>query len=172
MICGRRISGELTIVFRMLRSPLIGFISPAWLWTRFDPGKQKPDKSSKKSAFCGWKTLPTSPWNNDRSWKSYLFTIWWQPKPIIFALPSRKFLSGQPGKLLKPFWNGGPSELPIVVLSQLLQLLKRSETIDVLEGFNSLIQTVKAWSRGYSTSLNLITMAYLGAGKLDFGFPT
>ncbi|MFO8035098.1 MAG: transposase, partial [Anaerolineales bacterium] len=45
-------------------------------------------------------------------------------------------------------------------------------TIGILEGFNSLIQAAKARARGYRTNRNLITMAYLVAGKLDFGLPT
>jgi transposase len=42
----------------------------------------------------------------------------------------------------------------------------------VLEGFNSLIQAAKARARGYRTNRNLITMAYLIAGNLDYGLPT
>ena len=38
----------------------------------------------------------------------------------------------------------------------------------VLEGINSLIQAAKAKARGYRTNRNLIAMAYLIAGKLDF----
>jgi transposase len=38
----------------------------------------------------------------------------------------------------------------------------------VLEGTNSLIQAAKAKARGYRTTKNLITMAYLITGKLDF----
>jgi len=42
----------------------------------------------------------------------------------------------------------------------------------ILEGFNSLIQAAKARARGYRTNRNLITMAYLIAGNLDYGLPT
>ena len=45
-------------------------------------------------------------------------------------------------------------------------------TTGLLEGINSLIQAAKARARGYRTSKNLITMAYLIAGKLDFKLPT
>lgn len=38
----------------------------------------------------------------------------------------------------------------------------------ILEGINSLIQAAKAKARGYRSTRNLITMAYLIAGKLDF----
>ncbi|MDY6867539.1 MAG: hypothetical protein SVT56_06485 [Chloroflexota bacterium] len=39
-------------------------------------------------------------------------------------------------------------------------------------GFNSLIQAAKARARGYRTNRNLITMAYLIAGNLNYGLPT
>lgn len=42
----------------------------------------------------------------------------------------------------------------------------------LLEGFNSLIQAAKARARGYRSDENLIAMAYLVAGKLNFGLPT
>ncbi|RLE37535.1 ISL3 family transposase, partial [Candidatus Acetothermia bacterium] len=41
-----------------------------------------------------------------------------------------------------------------------------------LEGINSLIQAAKAKARGYRTTRNLITMAYLIAGKLPLRLPT
>ena len=42
----------------------------------------------------------------------------------------------------------------------------------VLEGINSLIQATKRRARGYRTEENFIAMAYMIAGKLDFGLPT
>ena len=45
-------------------------------------------------------------------------------------------------------------------------------TLGFLEGINSLVQAAKAKARGYRTARNLITMAYLLAGKLNFGLPT
>jgi len=39
----------------------------------------------------------------------------------------------------------------------------------ILEGINSLLQAAKAKARGYRTTRNLIAMAYIVAGKLDFG---
>jgi transposase len=45
-------------------------------------------------------------------------------------------------------------------------------TMGYLEGINSLVQAAKAKARGYRTTKNLITMAYLLAGKLDFALPT
>ena len=41
-------------------------------------------------------------------------------------------------------------------------------TNGLLEGINSIIQAAKAKARGYRTTRNLITIAYLLAGKLDF----
>ena len=41
-----------------------------------------------------------------------------------------------------------------------------------LEGINSLLQAAKARARGYRSTKNLINMAYMIAGKLDFGLPT
>ena len=41
----------------------------------------------------------------------------------------------------------------------------------LLEGINSLVQAAKARVRGYRTNRNLITMAYLIAGKLEYGLP-
>jgi transposase len=38
----------------------------------------------------------------------------------------------------------------------------------ILEGLNSLIQAAKARARGYRSTRNLITMAYMICGKLDF----
>ena len=38
----------------------------------------------------------------------------------------------------------------------------------LLEGINSLIQAAKSKARGYRTSRNLIAIAYLIAGKLNF----
>jgi transposase len=37
-----------------------------------------------------------------------------------------------------------------------------------LEGINSLLQAAKSKARGYRTVRNLVTMAYLIAGKLQF----
>jgi transposase len=41
----------------------------------------------------------------------------------------------------------------------------------ILEGTNSLVQAAKARARGYRTTRNLITIAYLISGKLDFELP-
>ena len=40
-----------------------------------------------------------------------------------------------------------------------------------MEGINSLIQAAKAKARGYRTTHNLLNIAYLIAGKLDFALP-
>jgi transposase len=41
----------------------------------------------------------------------------------------------------------------------------------LLEGINSLVQAAKAKARGYRTTRNLLNIAYLIAGKLDFALP-
>ena len=45
-------------------------------------------------------------------------------------------------------------------------------TIGFLEGINGLIQATKARAWGYRSTRNLITMAYLSAGKLELNLPT
>ncbi len=42
----------------------------------------------------------------------------------------------------------------------------------ILEGINSLVQAAKARARGYRSTKNLITMAYLISGDLDLALPT
>jgi len=42
----------------------------------------------------------------------------------------------------------------------------------MLEAMNSLVQAAKARARGYRTTENFITIAYLVCGKLDFSLPT
>ena len=62
-------------------------------------------------------------------------------------------------KTIKRHWEG------------ILNWFEGRITIGILEGFNSLIQAAKARARGYRTNRNLITMAYLIAGKLDYNLP-
>ncbi len=45
-------------------------------------------------------------------------------------------------------------------------------TNGMIEGINSLVQAAKARARGYRTTENFITIAYLVCGKLDFKLPT
>lgn len=45
-------------------------------------------------------------------------------------------------------------------------------TTGLVEGFNSLLQAAKSRARGYRTTANLITMAYLIGGQLNFNQPT
>lgn len=63
-------------------------------------------------------------------------------------------------KTIKAHWTG------------ILNWYDSKLTTGLLEGVNSLIQAAKARARGYRTTRNLITMAYLIAGKLDFHLPT
>lgn len=63
-------------------------------------------------------------------------------------------------KTIKRHWHG------------ILNWFDSGLTTGFLEGINSLIQAAKARARGYRTSKNIIAMAYLIAGKLDFELPT
>ncbi len=65
----------------------------------------------------------------------------------------------QAAKTIKKHWDG--------ILNWFDSLI----TTGLIEGFNGLIQAAKARARGYRTNRNLITMAYLVVGKLDFGLP-
>ncbi len=57
------------------------------------------------------------------------------------------------------------------VTTLVANLFESRITIGILECFNSLIQAAKARARGYRTNRNLITMAYLIAGKLEYNLP-
>jgi transposase len=63
-------------------------------------------------------------------------------------------------KTVKNHWNG--------ILSWFNSQLSNG----FLEAINGLIQAAKRRARGYRTTKNLINMAYLVAGKLDFRLPT
>ena len=63
-------------------------------------------------------------------------------------------------KTIKEHWNG------------ILNWFDSRLTTGFLEGINSLIQAAKARARGYRSTRNLINMAYLIAGKLNFKLPT
>jgi hypothetical protein len=53
-------------------------------------------------------------------------------------------------------------------LAGVLRWFKSGLANGLLEGINSLLKAAKSKARGYRTIRNLITMAYLTAGKLDF----
>jgi transposase len=63
-------------------------------------------------------------------------------------------------KTVKEHWNG------------ILAWLDSRLSNGFVEAINGLIQAAKRRARGYKTSKNLINMAYLIAGKLDFALPT
>ena len=63
-------------------------------------------------------------------------------------------------KTIKGHWEG------------VLNWFESKLTTGVLEGINSLLQAAKARARGYRSDRNFIAMAYLLAGKLEFGLPT
>jgi transposase len=63
-------------------------------------------------------------------------------------------------KTVKEHWNG------------ILAWFDSKLSNGYIEAINGLIQAAKRRARGYKTTKNLINMAYLIAGKLDFGLPT
>ena len=54
----------------------------------------------------------------------------------------------------------------------ILRWLHSRITNGMLEAMNSLVQAAKVRARGYRTTENFITMAYLVCGKLSFNLPT
>ena len=63
-------------------------------------------------------------------------------------------------KTIKEHWNG------------ILAWFDSKLSNGYVEAVNGLLQSAKRRARGYKTTKNLINMAYLIAGKLDFGLPT
>jgi len=78
----------------------------------------------------------------------------------FWATHSRLAPMVRAAKTVKNHWEG------------VLNWFSSKITTGLLEGFNSLIQAAKARARGYRSDENLIAMAYLIAGRLDFGLPT
>lgn len=79
----------------------------------------------------------------------YFWATHSQLKPVVEA-----------ARTIKRHWEG------------ILNWFESKLTIGLLEGVNSLLQAAKARARGYRSVRNLIAMAYLLAGKLNFGLPT
>ncbi len=100
-------------------------------------------------AFQDFFTQPDRPAGDSwlKSW--YFWATHSRLQPIIEA-----------AKTVKSHWNG------------VLSWFQSHITTGILEGFNSLLQAAKARARGYRSDENLIAMAYLIAGKLNFGLPT
>lgn len=63
-------------------------------------------------------------------------------------------------KTLKSHWNGIISDFD------------SRYTNGLLEGLNSMTQTIKANVRGYQNDENYMTLVYLGLGDLKFNLPT
>jgi transposase len=63
-------------------------------------------------------------------------------------------------KTVKNHWNG------------ILSWFDSNLSNGFIEVINGLIQSAKRRARGYRSTKNLINMAYLIAGKLDFRLPT
>lgn len=63
-------------------------------------------------------------------------------------------------KTIKNHWNG------------VLNWFDSQLTTGLVEGFNSLLQAAKARARGYRSTANFISMAYLIGSRLNFSLPT
>ncbi len=119
--------------------------------------------------------LEDLPTNNLRTAKAYQIRLTFQE---FFNQPHRE--AGEAFLKRWYFWATHSRLEPIIQAAKIirkhwegvLNWFDSQITIGILEGFNSLIQAAKARARGYRTNRNLITMAYLIAGKLDFGLPT
>ena len=84
----------------------------------------------------------------------------WLKSWYFWATHSRLQPIVEAAKTVKSHWTG------------VLSWFHSHITTGILEGFNSLLQAAKARARGYRSDENLIAMAYLIAGKLNFGLPT
>lgn len=84
----------------------------------------------------------------------------WLKSWYFWATHSRLQPIVEAAKTVKSHWTG------------VLNWFHSHITTGILEGFNSLLQAAKARARGYRSDENLIAMAYLIAGKLNFGLPT
>jgi len=87
----------------------------------------------------------------DRQVAEVLLTSWYDS-----AAGSGIALIRKMAKTVKEHWNG------------ILSHFDSELSTGFLEGINSLIQAAKARARGYRNPKNLITMAYIIAGKLNF----
>jgi transposase len=112
---------------------------------------------------------------NLKTGRAYLIKLALQD---VYFAPSRKDAEA----LLKSWYNWS-------IRSQIEQIKKIAKTVKehwkgilawfdsklsngYVEAINGLLQAAKRRARGYRTTKNLINMAYLIAGKLDFGLPT
>ena len=81
--------------------------------------------------------------------KWYFWATHSRLKPVIDA-----------AKTIKKHWSG------------ILRWFRSRISNGLVEGINSLVQAAKARARGYRTTENFITIAYLVCGKLNFTLPT
>ena len=98
------------------------------------------------------------------------FEAFWDLPPRLAATYLEKWCSwaGESGlqpvidaaKTIRKHWDG------------ILLWFRSRISNGMIEGINSLIQAAKARARGYRTTENFITIAYLVCGKLDFKLPT
>lgn len=96
----------------------------------------------------------------------------------LFTQPSR--IAGEAFLKRWYFWATHSRREPMIKVAETIKVhwggvlnwFDSKMTTGYLEGLNSLVQAAKSRARGYRTSRNLITMAYLIGGKLHFNLPT
>ena len=96
--------------------------------------------------------------------------MFWDLPPRLAATYLQKWCSwaGESGlqpvidaaKTIRKHWDG------------ILLWFRSRITNGMIEGINSLVQAAKARARGYRTTENFTTIAYLVCGKLNFNLPT
>ena len=84
------------------------------------------------------------------------------------------------GALQKWFWRASHSRLEPMVKAAwsvkshwagIMNWFRNRTSNGIMEGMNSMVQSVKARARGYRSKQNFILMAYLVGGRLDFSAP-
>ena len=126
-------------------------------------------KEKQKETFCALSRL------NVKTARAYRIRLALQE---FFLQPNRK--AGEAFLKRWYFWATHSRLDPVIEAAKtiknhwnrILNWFEARITMGLLEGVNSLIQAAKARARGYRTSKNMITIAYLIAGKLDFNLPT
>jgi len=144
--------------------------------------EQKGNRFLKKTRFL-WLKNPKNlterqqkGWDHWRRWilklseltiSSYLFKCFGRFQiPISLKSTSR---NGFSGRLIVDFNHSSPSR--IRSLDGILNYFTNKVTNGLLEGLNSLIQSLKANARGYCNDDNFMIMIYLRHGLLDLHLP-
>jgi transposase len=139
--------------------------STRYLWLK------NPSKLTAKQK----QAMEKMPTHNLKTARAYQIRLTFQE---LFAQPTRK--AGEAFLKRWYYWATHSRLDPIIAAAKtikkhwegILNWFDSMISTGILEGYNSLIQAAKSRARGYRTIRNLITMAYLVAGKLDFALPT